>query len=760
MSKDKKVIPIEEQVGVANQAKSSAGGFPALRSSISQISKYMKAGDAVATMRKLNQKGGFDCPGCAWPDPDDDRSSLGEYCENGVKAIAEEATKRSLSPEFFKENPVDRLWKMSAFQLGKLGRIDQPYLKVKGESVFKPISWNDAFDLAASKLKALDNPDEAIFYTSGRTSNEAAYLYQLMVRQFGTNNLPDCSNMCHESSGVGLSATVGIGKGSVTLEDLYEAKVIMVMGQNPGTNHPRMLSALEKCKENGGKIITVNPLKEAGLINFKHPQKIGKMLSGGTQITDLYLQVNINSDIYFLKALMKMLLDLDEKAGGAVIDHQFIEDKTDGWESLKIALNKVDLASYAKACGLSVNEIKKAAEIIASQEKFIVCWAMGMTQHLNGAYNIQEIVNLLLMKGAIGKKGAGTCPVRGHSNVQGDRTMGIWHKPRQSFLNKLQAKYGFTPPDKHGVGVVDAIKSLHSKEASILFCMGGNFLTASPDSEYTASALKKADLIVSVSTKLNRTHLVCENNSLILPCKGRTEKDDGQFVSVENSMGVVHRSEGVLKPFNNIIKSEVAIICEMAELLFADNPIEWNKYENNYDIIRDDIAEVIPGFEDYNKKIRRPAGFHLPNGARQQVFHTDNGKAHFTVNPLPDCLLQDDEFAMMTIRSHDQFNTTIYGENDRYRGIKNMRRIVLMNPADIKNLGLKKFDLVDLYSFYGGDERVAPVFKVIPYDIPSRNIASYFPEANSLVHIEAHDKISETPASKFIRVKIRPNPLS
>ncbi|GLR20146.1 FdhF/YdeP family oxidoreductase [Portibacter lacus] len=755
MKENKPTIPIEEKIGKLTKPKDFAAGIPALNSSISQIAKYMKPGDAVTTMRKLNQKGGFDCPGCAWPDPDDDRSSLGEYCENGVKAIAEEATKKSLSESFFKENSISELRKKSDFELGKLGRINQPYFKANGEDTFKPIDWKAALLHISNKLKGLDHPDKAIFYTSGRTSNEAAYLYQLFVRKYGTNNLPDCSNMCHESSGVGLGKTLGIGKGSVTLLDIHQAELIMIMGQNPGTNHPRMLSALEKCKQNGGKIISVNPLKEAGLVSFKHPQKVSKVLLGGTKITDIYCQVNINSDIYFLKAIMKLLIGYDEKNKHKILDYNFINDKTDGWEALKTSLEEIDINECSKACGISLEKLEKVAKLFATNEKIIICWAMGLTQHLNGAYNIQEVVNLLLMKGAIGKPGAGTCPVRGHSNVQGDRTMGIWHKPGNDFLNKLEERYHFKPPADHGVGVVDAIKTLYEEKAAVLFCMGGNLLNASPDTEYTAEAMRKADLIVNVSTKLNRTHLVSDHESIILPCRGRTEIDDGQFVSVENSMGIVHKSEGVLPPFNKIIKSEVSIICELADILFTDASIPWLKFASNYDLIRDEIEAIIPGFDNYNKKVRQPAGFYLPNTAREQEFATDNGKAHFTVNPLPACLLKENEFAMMTIRSHDQFNTTIYGEDDRYRGIKGMRRIVFMNEEDMKNLGLKQFDEVNLYSYFNEEERSALQFKVIPYDIPKKNIATYFPEANSLIHINAYDKISETPSSKFTKVLIK-----
>ncbi|WP_235295954.1 FdhF/YdeP family oxidoreductase [Portibacter marinus] len=748
------IIPIEEKEGTITTPHRVAAGVKALTSSLNQVAKYMKPGEAFATMRKLNQKGGFDCPGCAWPDPDDDRSSIGEYCENGVKAVAEEATRKSLSPEFFQEHSIEELWSMSAFQLGKLGRIDRPYYKGHGDTHFTELSWDDAFERIAEKLKSLENPHEAIFYTSGKTGNEAAFLYQLLVRYYGTNNLPDCSNMCHESSGVGLTATLGNGKGSVKLEDLHESELIIIMGQNPGTNHPRMLSALEKCKKNGGQIISVNPLKETGLMTFKHPQKPADMMFGGTKLTDLYLQLNINSDVYLLKAIMKLLIEMEETEGG-ILDLTFIKSKTDGWEELKAHLAEVNLEDCYVATGLSAEEIAQAAEMIARKEKIIICWAMGLTQHLNGAYNIQEVVNLLLMKGALGKRGAGTCPVRGHSNVQGDRTMGIWHKPGEDFLQKLGQAFHFDPPKEHGVGVVDAVKALHSGKARFLFSMGGNLLTAAPDTTYAAEAFRDTEMIVSVSTKLNRTHLVSNHESIILPCRGRTEKDDGQFVTVENSAGIVHQSKGVIPPFNDIIKSEVRIICELGLKLFPEAGINWKGFSEDYDRIRDAIAEIIPGFENFNEKVRQPAGFYLPNGTRQQDFDTDNGKAHFTVNPLPDCLLDKDEFAMMTIRSHDQFNTTIYGEDDRYRGIKGMRRIIMMNPEDIKRMGLRQMDRVDLFSYFNGEERVAKSFKVVGFDLPMGNVATYFPEANSLVHIDAHDKVSETPASKFIRVQIK-----
>ncbi len=750
-------LPLENEDGQFISPKDTSAGLGSITSSLGQVLKYMKPGDAFKTMRKLNQKGGFDCPGCAWPDPDDERSKLGEFCENGIKAIAEEASRKTLNAAFFKSNNIDKISKLSDFEIGKLGRIDQPYYKSAESRNYVPIEWSNAYKLITHKLKALTDPNEAIFYTSGRTSNEAAFLYQLMVRKFGTNNLPDCSNMCHEASGKGLSQTVGIGKGSVTLEDLHQAEVILVIGQNPGTNHPRMLSALEKCKENGGKIISINPIKEAGLLKFKHPQKVGRIIGRGRTLSDLYLQVRINGDIGLLKGTMKLLLQKEEENGG-ILDLDFINEKTSGWSTFKAGLAETSLDQCVATSGITLQEMNEVVEILSRSTKIIACWAMGLTQHLNGVQNIREVVNLLLMKGAIGKPGAGTCPVRGHSNVQGDRTMGIWEAPPESFLRKLEEKFSFNAPRKHGFAVVDAIKALHNQSASLLFCMGGNLLSASPDTNYTAEAIGNASLVISVSTKLNRTHLVARGGALILPCKGRTEIDlqesGQQFVTVENSMGVVHRSQGVLPICSENIKSEVEIICEISSSLFETEKAMWTSFKDDYSQIRDAISEVIPGFENYNDKVANDSGFYLPNGARKGSFRTSDDKAQFTFNPIPTSDLKDDEFILMTIRSHDQFNTTIYGNNDRYRGIKNMRRIVMMNKEDMDHWEIKAMQKVDLISNYEGQERNVSAFKVIPYDIPRGNLAAYFPEINPLVHIDSHDSSSKTPASKYIVVRI------
>jgi molybdopterin-dependent oxidoreductase alpha subunit len=738
--------------------KSSAAGIPAVVSAIGHARKYMKADDAVKTMFKVNQKGGFDCPGCAWPDPDDDRSPLGEYCENGMKAIAEEASRKTIGADFFKKHSIRELGQRTDFELGKFGRLREPMYLPEGAEHYEPISWDQAFDLIAKKLKSLPSPDKAIFYTSGRTSNEAAYLYQLFIRAFGTNNLPDCSNMCHESSGMGLSQTLGIGKGSVTLSDLHEAEVILVMGQNPGTNHPRMLSALEKCKKNGGRIITVNPLPEAGLMKFIDPQSPKSVLTGGTTLTDLFLPVSLNQDIALLKAIMIRLLQLDE-AGHMVLDHDFIKEYTLGYEALKQSLIAEDFEKCVAKTGLDAKEIEQAVQWIASSSKIIICWAMGLTQHENGVANIQEVVNLLLLKGSIGKPGAGACPVRGHSNVQGDRTMGIWEAPPEAFLDSLDRRYKMVSPREHGYAVVDAIHAMNEDPGHVFFAMGGNFISATPDTAYTAAGLRKCALTVQVSTKLNRSHLVHGKEALILPCLGRTDEDiqggHTQFVSVENSMGVVHSSQGVLDPPSDQLMSEPAIISRLAQaVLDQKDEFKWQEWSENYDLIRDEIEAVIQGFDNFNNRVRQPGGFYLPNGARERKFNTKDGKAHFTVNEVPEIILGKDELMMMTVRSHDQYNTTIYGLDDRYRGIYNARRIIMMNAKDMMSRGLEQGDVVNLYSTYDGQQRYAPSFKVVRFDIPKGCTATYFPETNALVPADYYAKGSKTPCSKSIRITL------
>jgi len=721
----------------------SAAGIKAIKSTFKHITNEVGLVKGIGLLSKMNQKEGFDCPGCAWPDPDAKRAFLAEYCENGAKAIAEEATKNRVSPLFFATHSVE-LAKLSDYEIGKKGRITHPVLLKPGSSHYEKVSWQDAFD--------------PIFYTSGRTSNEAAFLYQLFVRQFGTNNLPDCSNMCHESSGAALSETLGIGKGSVTLEDFNHADLVIVMGQNPGTNHPRMLSALADTKKNGGKIITVNPLPEVGLLEFKNPQKPLKWFSG-EKLTDIFLQVKINEDVSLLKAILLLLIEKENENPGSIFDHDFIKEKTQGLDDLLTDIQKYNLDTLIKNTGIEKSIVLEAANLIAESKKVIVCWAMGLTQHKNAVDNIREVVNLLLLKGSIGKEGAGTCPVRGHSNVQGDRTMGIWEKPQDSFLDALDKEFEFNSPREHGYDVVDAIEAMHVKKAKIFIAMGGNFISATPDTELTAQALKNCDLTVHISTKLNRSHVIHGKQALILPCLGRSEKDvqesGEQFISVENSMGVVHQSHGHLEPLSDTLLSEHAIVAGIAEATLKASKVNWSALVSNYDLIRDKIEATIPGFDDYNKRVRRKGGFYLPNNSRKGDFTpTHTGKANFTINTVSDVKLEKDQFVMMTIRTHDQYNTTIYGLDDRYRGVLNERRVIFMNADDMRAQNLQKLDTVDLISYFNGEQRVAKKFLVIPYSIPRQCTATYFPEANVLVPLKSVAHTSNTPASKTVVISI------
>ena len=740
--------------------KKKAAGIAAILSSAQHVLKETGIVRGTKALLALNQKDGFDCPSCAWPDPDDERSAFAEYCENGVKAVADEATKKKLTPAFFEMHSVNELANLNDYEIGKKGRITQPMFLPKDSKYYQPISWENAFQKIAQKLNLLSSPDEAVFYTSGRTSNEAAFLYQLFVREFGTNNLPDCSNMCHESSGVALGESLGIGKGTVKLEDFYLAEVIIILGQNPGTNHPRMLTALQKAKANGAIIISINPLAETGLISFSNPQTAQGLLGGAVNLTDIFLQVKINGDMSLLKAIELLLLKEEEKNPGTIFDQPFIKEKTTGYQELISHLKKYDVEKLAGETGVEIEKIKEAVEVLKHKNKIIACWAMGLTQHKNAVDTIKEISNLLLLKGSIGKPGSGTCPVRGHSNVQGDRTMGIYEKPAESFLNALKNSFGFEPPRNHGYDTVESIQAMHEGKAKIFFAMGGNFLSAAPDTSYTAEALKQCDLTVHVATKLNRSHLVHGKEALILPCLGRSDRDTilgvEQFVSTENSMGVIQRSKGNLQPVSDQLLSEPVIVCRLAkETLGLRSKIDWEAYSKNYDIVRNDIEKTIPGFENYNSRVRIPGGFYLPNSAREGKFDTITGKAIFSITENTSLSLAGDEYLMMTIRSHDQFNTTIYGLDDRYRGIFNERRVILMNAKDILKAGLKAGDKVDLFNFFGGMERSARQFIVVAYDIPERCTATYFPETNVLVPIDNTAEKSNTPASKSVVIKIR-----
>lgn len=751
--------PLEDEKIKITAPKQTAAGPIAVLSSIKHVYKELSLKNCSKTLFSVNQMTGFDCPGCAWPDPDDHRSAMGEFCENGVKAIAEEATEKRVGPGFFAKHNVVELSHWSDFKLGKSGRLTHPMILYPGKSNYEKISWEEAFQKISTQLNNLSSPDEAIFYTSGRTSNEAAFLYQLFVRQYGTNNLPDCSNMCHESSGVALSETLGIGKGSVKLEDFYITDLIIVVGQNPGTNHPRMLSALQKAKKNNAQIITINPLPEAGLLNFKNPQNLGGWLGSGTNLTDLFLQVKVGADVPLFKAILCLLLEEEEAQPGSVFDRDFIEKHTHGYQELIESLRTQNAEELAKQSGVDFSLIKQATHKIKQAKRMIICWAMGLTQHKNAVQNIQELVNLLLLKGCMGKPGSGTCPVRGHSNVQGDRTMGIWEKPKDAFLNQLKENFDFEPPRTHGYDTVNAIKAMAEGKAKVFFAMGGNFLSATPDTNYTARALQNCELTVQVSTKLNRSHLITGKTAIILPCLGRTEIDlqngKAQFVSVENSMGIVHASRGQLKPASEHLKSEPAIVSELAEATLKNSKVKWTWLIEDYDRIRDIIEQTIPGFGNYNQRVRNDGGFYLPNGAREGNFHTNTGKANFTINPIPEIEVKEDEFIMMTIRSHDQFNTTIYGLDDRYRGIFNARRIVLMHKNDIQKINCQAGDEVDIIGHYEGEERIAPRFKIVAYPIPEQCIATYFPETNVLVPINSYADRSYTPTSKNVVVKLK-----
>ncbi|WP_294317094.1 FdhF/YdeP family oxidoreductase [uncultured Chryseobacterium sp.] len=739
-----------------------AAGVPAVMHSIEQLvrdASVLRGGRALFSM---NQFDGFDCPSCAWPDPDDDRSRIAEYCENGAKALAEEATSKKIAADFFRKNSVYDLSKMTDYQISQLGRITEPMYLPKGGTHYQPISWDDAFTKIAEKLNGLHSPDEAMFYTSGRTSNEATWVYQLFGREFGTNNFPDCSNMCHETSGYALTRCIGFGKGSVKLEDFYESDLIIIMGQNPGTNSPRMLSALTKGKKNGAKIMAVNPLPEAGLMGFRDPQKPLALISKPFELSDLYLPVKINGDMALLKALQLLLLEEEEKNPGKVLDHNFIAEKTAGFEDLTEELKRYDLQFLAEESGIPVEQLKEAAQMIATKKRIIICWGMGITQQHNGVDMIYNIVNLLLMKGSIGIKGGGVCPVRGHSNVQGNRTLLINHKPTDEQLDALEKFYGFKPPREGGYDVVKAIKAMHDGKIKFMFCMGGNLLSAAPDTTYTAEAMRKLEMSVMVSIKLNRGHLIHGEEALILPVISRSEKDivngELQHISTENSMGVVEWSRGVLEPISEHLINETHVVCRMAKAVLGDRSvIDWDRFMNSYDAIRDDVSQCIPGFENYNKRVVQKGGFYLPNGPRDGKFSSEHvpGKAAFNVTPVPDNSLADDEYLMATTRTHDQFNTVVYGLDDRYRGIFNERRIVMMNEKDIEKAGLKEGDKVDLFNYDDGIERIAPLFIIVTYKIPQKSTMTYFPETNVLVSINNVVDGANMPASKYVRIKIK-----
>ncbi|QWF77425.1 FdhF/YdeP family oxidoreductase [Amycolatopsis sp. CA-230715] len=744
--------------------KTWAAGIPGVAVSLARGVEQMGAARTVKTLRLLNQRDGFDCPGCAWPEPREahgEHRKLAEFCENGAKAVAEEATKRRVGPAFFAEHPVAELAGKTDYWLGQQGRLTHPMVLREGGTHYEPITWDDAFGLIAERLNSLSTPDEAIFYTSGRTSNEAAFAYQLLVRSFGTNNLPDCSNMCHESSGAALSSTTGIGKGSVSLADIHQSDLIVVVGQNPGTNHPRMLSALEEAKKNGAKVIAVNPLPEAGLMRFKNPQNVRGVVGKGSPLADEFAQIRLGGDLALFQAIGHLLLAWEEAAPGTVVDKEFLDGSTHGYAEYAAALKDLDWKAVDEATGLHREQIVRIARMIAESERTVYCWAMGLTQHKHAVPTIKEVANVALLRGMIGKPGAGLCPVRGHSNVQGDRTMGVWEKMPESFMDSLDAEFSITVPRRHGWDTVDSIRAMRDGTGKVFFAMGGNFASATPDSDLTAQALRACDLTVQVSTKLNRSHVVPGRTALILPTLGRTERDvqtgGQQFVTVEDSMSAVHMSRGRLAPASDCLLSEVAIVCRLARrLLGEEHAVPWRDFESDYDRIRDRIARVVPGCHDYNARVREPDGFVLPHAPRdsRQFTGTKTGKATFTTNELEYPPVPSGRLLLQTLRSHDQYNTTIYGLSDRYRGVEDGRRVVFVNPDDLTELGFGDGELVDLVSEWDGAQRRAERFRVVAYPTARGCAAAYFPEANALVPLDSVASVSNTPASKSIVVRL------
>jgi molybdopterin-dependent oxidoreductase alpha subunit len=753
--------PIETEPVTIRSPSKTAAGLPAIANSFRVALPRLGVRDTMRVFLAVNQKDGFDCQSCAWPSPDGKRHRF-EFCESGAKAMADEGSRHRIGAEFFRKWSVEALAAKSDQWLNDQGRLTEPMRRREGAAHYEPISWAEAYDLIGSELRALSSPDRAAFYTSGRASNEAAFLYQLFARQFGTNNLPDCSNMCHESSGTALVESLGIGKGTVTLDDFEQCDLIILSGQNPGTNHPRMLTSLEHAKKRGAKIIAINPLPETGLLRFNDPNPdefptpihfAAHLLGPGVPLADIHLPVRINGDIALLKGIMKVLLSEDE-ATGEVLDHDFIRDHTVGFADLFADLEDTSWQEIVDGCGISREEIERAGRMVARSKRMICCWAMGLTQHRDAVVTIRMFVNLLLLGGHIGRPGTGTCCVRGHSNVQGDRTMGIWERPTGPFLDALKKEFGFEPPRKAGHDTVDTIGAMHEGEIDVLIGLGGNFLQSSPDTVCTAAGLRRCRLTAHVATKLNRSHLVTGRQALILPCLGRSERDAGGFVTVEDAMGVVSSSRGMLDPASHDLRSEASIIAGIATAtLSSRSSIDWDGLAADYSRIRDHIGRVIPGFEDYNARI---AGgpFYLPNPARQRRFVTASGKAQFAVPPISDHDLGADRYLLMTIRSHDQFNTTIYGLHDRYRGVHGGRRVLFMNEADVAGRGWKAGMRVDITSHFAHQERVARYFQVVPYPIPRRCVAAYFPEANVLVPIGSVAEESNTPTYKSLHVTL------
>ncbi|MFW7348406.1 MAG: FdhF/YdeP family oxidoreductase [Pigmentiphaga sp.] len=746
--------------------KGPAGGWGALNSVKNALLRQDIPIKGAKTLLSANQPDGFDCPGCAWPDRN--HASTFEFCENGVKAVAAEATARRAGPELFAQYTVSELAGQSDFWLEDQGRLTHPMRYDAASDQYRPIAWDDAFALIAKHLNALPDPNQAIFYTSGRASNEAAFLYQLFVREYGTNNFPDCSNMCHEPSGSAMRPQIGVGKGTVTLQDFVYADAIFVFGQNPGTNHPRMLGELRAAHKRGARIVSFNPLRERGLERFADPQdKLEMATFGSTPISTHYFQLRVGGDLPAVKGMMKHVLEQEEARGG-ILDHAFIAEHTTGFDALAANLRAEMWELLEQESGLTEAQMRQAGDVYINAGSVIACWGMGITQHKNAVDTINAIVSLLLMRGNIGRPGAGPCPVRGHSNVQGDRTMGIWEKPPAALLDRLRDVYGFEPPHQNGVDTVEAIRAMLAGKGRVFFALGGNFAAATPDTYETWKALRRCDLTVHVTTKLNRSHVVHGREALILPCLGRTEIDmqaaGAQGVTVEDSMSMVHISMGINPPASDQLLSEPAIVARLAHATLGERSrVPWLWLVEDYARIRDEIEKVFPDFEGFNQRVAVPGGFRLRNTASERIWATPTGKASFHAPVVP----QDTPthrarqrmgkdtivFTLFTTRSHDQYNTTIYGMDDRYRGVYGQRRVLFIHPEDIRALGMKDGDWVDIQTVWDDEQqRSAERFKLVGYDIPRGNLGAYYPETNPLVPLSAVADAAGTPTSKSIPV--------
>ncbi|TAA64143.1 FdhF/YdeP family oxidoreductase [Shinella sp. JR1-6] len=749
---------------------SAAGGWGALKSCGKRLLESGTPLSGARAMLKANQPDGFDCPGCAWGDPE--HGSSFEFCENGVKAVAWEATEKRATPAFFAAHTVSDLRKLSDYELELHGRLTHPMRYDAASDRYLPVAWDDAFTEIGNILKSLDNPDRAEFYTSGRASNEAAYLYQLFVRLYGTNNFPDCSNMCHEASGVALRQAIGVGKGTVLLEDFEAADAIFVIGQNPGTNHPRMLGDLRRAALRGARIVVFNPIRERGLERFSDPQDKIEMLRGGsTDIASHYFQPQLGGDMAAVRGMAKAVLAAEDAAIAAglppVLDHAFLAEHCVDFSAYRAAVEATGWSEIEDQSGLTRAEIERAAAVYMQAERVICTWAMGVTQHVHSVATIREIANFMFLRGNIGRPGAGLCPVRGHSNVQGDRTVGINEKPPEAFLDALEREFGFSPPRQHGHNVLSAIGAMLDSSAEAFIGLGGNFARATPDSTLVETALRRLKLTVNIATKPNHSHLMPGEVSFILPCLGRTEMDlapngSSQLISVEDSMSMVHGSAGINRPASPHLKSEVAIIAGIAEATVGSGIVRWSALAEDYDRIRDHIEATIPGFTDYNTRLRKPRGFLLRNAASHREWDTPAGKASFFSGPLPEETVHQrarkagGRFALQTFRSHDQYNTTVYGLDDRYRGVYGERQVIFIHPEDLKAMEAEAGDRVDVVGAHNdGIERVARDFRFVPYDVPRGSIAGYYPELNVLVPLSSAGEESDTPTSKSIMVSFR-----